>query len=171
MKTLKLMHHAGTLECMGIRRTQMKKGPQLVADLIISTKTDAKNLAFLSAGLFSRKGVPRLGCEDEISFAGDLEHHEFAVAFTPKDETRYHDISVWRIAAILLPQKRVNLCFAVSLKLTGKKIGELAERIAMPLQFSLEPMLHLFDKKGVRRSKVEADKAAKKKAAKGGGKK
>ena len=39
----------------------------------------------------------------------------------------------------------------------------------MTMSFSLEPMKHLFDKKGVRRSKAEVEKA--RKATKGKGKK
>lgn len=172
MKKLTLKDHTATLESMNIRMTNPAKGPQLVADLKLTTKTEAKNFAsFLASNLFNRKGMPRLGCEDVINWAGELEHHDFTVKHSPKSEARYYDVTLKRFSTVLFPNKQVELCFTASLKLSGKKIGELAERISMPLHFSLEPQKQLFDKKGIRRSKAEADKAAKKKAAKGGGKK
>lgn len=170
MKTLRLDKHSATLEKISIRATNLKKGPrQLVADLQLITKTDAKLCAFLPKTLYDRKGSPRLGCEDEIHWAGELEHHDFLLSLAPSKDVRYYDVSARRFSAALLPQRRVQLNFAVALKVTEKKIGELAGRLGLPILFSLEPQDQLFDKKGIRRSKAEADKAAKKKAAAKGG--
>lgn len=158
MKKLVLKDHTATLESMNIRMTNPDKGPQLVADLKLTTKTDAKNLSFLSASLYDRSGVPRLSCEDEIHWGGKLEHYDLFVKHSPNSEARYHDITVRRFVSTLLPNKRAELCFTASIKLSGKKIGELSERISMPLSISLEPQPHLFDKKGIRRGKAEAKK-------------
>lgn len=167
MKTLRLDGHSAMLEKISIRATNLKKGPrQLVADLQLTTKTDAKNCTFLPKSLYDRKGVPRLGCEDEIHWAGELEHHDFLLTLAPAKEVRYYDVSARRFSAALLPQRRVQLSFAVALKVSEKKIGELAGRLGLPLLFSLEPQTQLFDKKGVRRGSAEARKAAKKAAAK-----
>jgi hypothetical protein len=162
MKTLKLDGHSATLEKISIRAANLKKGPrQLVADLQLTTRTDAKNCAFLPKILFDKNGAPRLGCEDEILCAGEIEHHDFTLSIAPKKAVRYYDVSARRFSATLLPQRRVALSFAVALKVTERKIGELAGRLGLPIIFSLEPQAHLFDKKGIRRSKAEADKAAK----------
>lgn len=172
MKTLRLDRHSAVLEKLSFRATNLKKGPrQLVADLQLTTGTDAKNCTFLPKNFYDKKGMPRLGCEDEIHWAGELEHHDFLLSFAPKKDARYYDVSVRRFSTALLPQRRVQLSFAVALKVSEKKIGELAGRLGLPIIFSLEPQAHLFDKKGVRRGSAEARKAAKKKAAKGGQKK
>lgn len=172
MKIIKLADHSAVLEKVSFRATNLKKGPrQLVADLQLTTKTDAKNCTFIPRSLFDRKGSPKLGCEDEILCAGEVEHHDFILSLTPTREVKYFDVSARRFSATLLPQKRIQLSFAVALKVTEQKAGELVGRLGLPLNFTLEPQPQLFDKKGVRRGSAEARKAAKKKAAKGGVKK
>lgn len=147
MKKLTLNEHTAMLEGIHLRMTNLGKTQQLVADLKLSLKTDAKNVTFLSRSLFDRKGGPRIGCDDEIHFATKLKNHDLIVKETPKKEQKYYGVELKKFSAVLLQNKRIELRFNTSIKLSGQKVGELSEHIMSPLTISIIPQKQLFDKK------------------------